>query len=277
LAVFVEHKSLESDVALPPVRFEAAGQAFEVQPDVVALGHRPATMHGRLTRFSGLHAGAGIRVEVGRGVTGGVACLLGQAGKPSHLVTAGHLFESGKPAEVSAALSTHAPPRVIGKLESNLLDEDESHPYDVALVRLNAAGVAMVIGSGTHPRLPRLDATPFDAAYVGAAKFRAFLPLRGDYVANLDAEYRFNTFYLNSPLRGEYRVRNVVTTRFADNIEGNSGTVLMTDDPTGQVQGQATGVVVGYAGLNSLHEPLDRALRRISERAGTSFEIWSQS
>jgi hypothetical protein len=178
---------------------------------------------------------------------------------------------------VEAAPSPAAAAEVVGRLQLNLLDQPGNGvALDAALVELTPAGVRMARSSGTAARLPRLFPGPFDSRFVDSTFLRVFLPLTGDYAANLDGECKPNSFLVRSGCRDAHVIRNVITTDFAQNSKGNSGTVLLTHHSTGSVQGHGVGIAVGFAGGISLHEPLDRVLQRLVSSTGRQQIIWSQ-
>jgi hypothetical protein len=274
LGVFVRRKELEPPQAVRAITFCSGGQWYELLPDVVATGQPGIAAAGGGAPFSGLHAGASIRVAARRSCAGGVACLLTTGNQPTHLLTAGHLFPSrATRTPILAALSPKLPPRRVGVLQHNLLDTQAG--IDVALVTLTPGGAEMARVSGLAERLPRLGPEPFEVSFIDSTSLRVFLPTRGDYHAGLDGERRFNRFTLHSGYRPAHEVRDVITTGFAHNTPGNSGTVLMTDDEGGLAQG--VGVAVGFAGDLSLHEPLDRALESLRVHTRQRFKIWSQA
>lgn len=275
VAVFVERKQLQPSQPVQPLRFRLGEEWVELVPDVVATGRRAAGAAGQSSHFTGLHAGAALRVDSGHSCAGGVACLLTKGSEPTHLVTAGHVFPEGShDVPVLAALSSASHAKRVGKLSHNLLDGRAG--MDVALVELTEDGIEMAKHSGAAPRLPRLLPDPFNTAFVASASLRVFLPTTGDYQGHLEGQFHFNRFTLESGCRPDHEVRNVITTGFAHNAPGNSGTILMTDGPTSGPSGQGVGVAVGFAGDLSLHEPLDKALERLRAEVGAGFRIWSQ-
>lgn len=275
LAAFIRRKELEPSNPVRAVRFEHNGQLFEVKPDVVAMGRETVAASGHEANYSGLHAGAAIRIGTGSACVGGVACLLGKGAGPTHLLTAGHLFPVGATnAAVLAAIAPGAAPQVVGRLELNLL-ERSSAAADIALVKLTTEGRQLAQSSGTASTLPRLLPDPFDAGSIGGVGLRVWLPLRGEFEGDLSGVFQLNSFTVSSGCRAAHRVENVILTGFAQNTEGNSGTVLMSDDHSGTCLGQAVGVAIGFAGSQSLHEPIDRALGNIAQDTGDQFEIWS--
>jgi hypothetical protein len=275
VAVFVERKHPQPSQPVQPLRFRLGEEWVELLPDVVATGQRAAAAAGESPHFSGLHAGAALRVDSGHSCAGGVACLLTKGSEPTHLLTAGHVFPEGSQGvPVLAAVSSSSPPKRVGQLAHNLLDGRAS--MDVALVELNDDGVQMALASGAAARLPRLQHDPFNTAFVASASLRVFLPTTGDYQGHLEGQLHFNRFTLESGCRPDHEVRNVITTGFAHNTPGNSGTILMTDGPTSGSSGHGVGIAIGFAGDLSLHEPLDQALEHLRGHAGAGFRIWSQ-
>ncbi len=277
VALFVSRKQFAPSVAVAPLRFRSGNGWFEVVPDVVATGREAVAGAGSAPSFTGLHAGAAMRVDFGLHCVGGVACLLAEHSEPSHLLTAGHLFPSGSGlVPVLASRSPLDPPEAIGVLETNFLEAQVSF-MDVALVRLNAAGTQMALQSGMAPSLPRLESQPFPSGLVQNTWLRVFLPLTGDYVSDLSGELPHNQFNVQSGCRGAHVVRNVIETAFSHNTEGNSGTILLSDDRSGGVRGQGVGIAVAFAGGTSLYEPLDRAISLSTSAVGRPLRVWSQA
>ncbi len=275
LLAFVTRKLDDPGVPIEPVAFEHRGARRELMPDVIATGGPVAMVAGGQPSFDGLYAGSALRVQSTKAVVGAVTCLLGPADGPTHLLTAGHLFAPGASnAEVKAARGRQQPEVVVGRLARNLLDDPgQGEPLDAALVALTAEGRHMALTTGLVERLPRLDAKPFESAYVASVWLKVFLPTTGDYVGGLGGDFSPSTFYASSPFGGEQTLRDVIVTDFARNVEGDSGTVLMTE--RGDPAPRAVGVAIAYAGAVSLHTPLDRALRRLAPSLGKRITIWS--
>jgi hypothetical protein len=281
LTVFVERKYDQPTHPIEPIPFRSRRVTYSVLPDVVATGSVAAAGQGFAPVFTGLHPGASIRVDVGHRCAGGVACLLGSTAGPTHLLTAGHLFPPGTaPFPVTAAPAPGAPEVVVGRLAHNFLDTPPAgHPMDVALIALTPQGVQMAIQSALHPRYPVLRPLSFDSRMVDWARLKVFLPKTNDYQAAPDAKQGPNVFHLVTHCRPPHSITNVIVTAFANNTDGNSGTILMTDEDEsqGRVVGSAVGIAVGYTPGFSLHEPVDRALRAVRSATGKNLEIWSQA
>lgn len=277
LALFVERKLDDPRAAIEPIVFRHRRAALAVLPDVVATGSEAAASRGARAVFTGLHPGAAIRIASGRRCAGGVACLLTLDDRPTHLLTAGHLFPPGSGSvAVRAASGPRGAEVDVGRLARNLLDAS-GRGIDVALVGLTEQGIDMAIQSARPSRAPVLRATPFVSAFVDAARLKVYLSRTGDYQPLRTASIGPSVFQLRSDCRPPHRVADVIATDFANNTRGNSGTILMTDeDPVGGAMiGSAVGVAIGFAGAMSLHEPLDRALRAIRSATDRAFKIWS--
>lgn len=267
LNVYVVHKQAAPARAVPTLLVR--GRGLRVRPDVVGVGAQPTGHDAR--RFAapllGLYAGAAIHVHGRVRQFGGVACLLGDGARPTHLLTAGHLFPKRQPnVEVLAARRGEAP-SVIGRLQVNLLDApfaELEHPLDVALVALTPRGVRMAEASQEGPRLRDFAA----GDTLAGAPVSAFLPTAHDCSrptelldGPLDAQMR-------SAARGLYFVRQVVGTRAAISNPGDSGTILYNGPLAAAL---AVGICVGQFGAMTIFEPFERAL--LALRAGTELPL----
>lgn len=278
LSLFVERKQDDPGSAIEPIVFRHRGGRFAVVPDVVATGQAAVASRGPVPAFTGLHAGAAIRVTAGHRCAGGITCLLTADGRPTHLLTAGHLFpDSAGAFAVTASTGQRGSEVEVGRLSVNLLDRPGQTAIDVALVALNRDGIAMAIESAARPRMPRLRARPFDSLFVEAARLRLFLPRTGDYQPVRSARNRPNRFRVVTGCRPPHTVTDVITSDFANNTVGNSGTILMTDEGEIGSNGasSAVGAAIGFSGAMSLHEPLDRALRELRAETGRAFKVWA--
>ena len=275
LIVFVPRKVDRPPAPVGPVTFMHRGARREVMPDVVATGHRAGSVARHQPAFNGLYAGCSIQARSTKVVAGAVACLLGPSSGPTHLLTAGHLFAPGATnAKVEAAPGPQEPAVVVGRLVRSLLDDPGAGaPLDAALVALTPAGRRLALAGGKSPRLPRLAPASFDTRHVATAWLRVFLPSTGDYVARLEGDFRLNFYHADSPFGGTQTLHNVIETGFVRNVDGDSGTILMTDDD-GAVS-RAVGIVVGHAGASSLHIPVDVALSQLAPELGGDLAIWS--
>lgn len=275
LLLFVPHKLDQPPSPIAPVSFKYRGAHHVVMPDVVATGESARMSANGMPKYSGLHAGAGILAESSKLVAGAVTCLLGPASGPTHLLTAGHLFAPGASnAKVKAARDSGSPTVVVGRLERSLLDDPGAgEPLDAALVKLTAEGQSMARQTGTGARLPRLANAPLDSANIESVWLKAFLPTMGDYVARLEGSFSASAYYANSPFGQTETLRDVITTGSAHNVEGDSGTVLMTQQ--GDPRPLAAGVVVARAGTLSLHVPLDFVFSKLRADFGPGLRVWS--
>jgi hypothetical protein len=275
LCLFVPRKQDDPRARIEPIVFRHRGAAIAVIPDVVATGRPAGATRGHLPTFTGLHPGAAIRVDTGHRCAGGAACLLTDERGPTHLLTAGHIFPTtpGRFA-VRAAGRPGGAEIEIGRLSLNLLDRSDDS-MDVALVQLNPHGVRMAIDSSSLARVPLLRSNPFGTSFLDAARLKVFLPTTGDYHSIRSGAMTPSLFRLSTDCRPPHSVADVIVTDFANNTDGNSGTILMTDEDRRERACSAVGVAVGFAAAMSLHEPVDRALKRIKAVSGHSFKIWS--
>lgn len=267
LNVYVVHKQAEPEQRVPALVLRARG--LTVRPDVVGVGAEPEGHDG--ARFSppllGLYPGAAIHVQGRVRQFGGVACLLGQGGRATHLLTAGHLFPTRQSGVEVLAGRRGEPPSVIGRLQVNLLDAPfggVDHPLDVALVALTPRGMQMAEQSKDGVRLNDFIAS--DA--LAGADVNAFLPTAHDcsratelLEGPLDAQMR-------SGARGVYFVQQVVGTRAVITNPGDSGTILF-NGPLNAAS--AVGICVGQFGAMSIFEPFERALTALQE--GTALPL----
>lgn len=244
---------------------------FEIPIDVTGLGvaarsHEAANKPPML----GLYNGAAIRVRGTNPEFGGVAWILHDGAGPTHLVTAGHVFEAGVSGVVVQGAALGEPMRSIGKLEVNLLDlpfPGMPHPIDAALVTLNDEGVRIVRQSSDGPRMGGTVATDFSLDI----DVRAFLPTAHDYsgtTRTLDHTVDVNMF---SMVRGAYFVRGVIATSSVITNPGDSGTILFNGSPSNAL---GVGICVGQIGAISVFEPIERALAAIANGLGGSFSAF---
>ncbi len=276
LCLFVPRKQDDPTARIEQILFRHRRETFAVIPDIVATGRPAGASRGQLPTFTGLHPGAALRVEAGHRCAGGVACLLTLDRRPTHLLTAGHIFPRARGRfAVVAASGPRGAAIEIGRLALNLLDRTPE-PRDVALVELNPQGVRMAIDSASQARTPVLRANPHGSNFLDFARLKVFLPTTGDYHAVRSGEMTASTFHLTTACRPRFSIENVIVTDFANNTDGNSGTILMNDDRDESDRAySAVGVAVGFAsGAVSFHEPIDRALKAIDHVNGLAFEIW---
>jgi len=267
LNVYVVHKHAAPERAVPAL--VVPGRGLKVRPDVVGVGAEPQGHEGArfVPPLLGLYAGAAIHVRGRVRQFGGVACLLGDRGRATHLLTAGHLFPTRQADVEVLAARRGEPPSVIGKLQFNLLESPFAtmdHPLDVALVALTPRGTRMAEGSQDGVQLRDFIAS--DA--LAGADVNAFLPTAHDCSratelldGPLDAQMR-------SGARGVYFVQQVVGTRAVITNPGDSGTILYNGPPDAA---SAVGICVGKFGAMSIFEPFERALTILRE--GTALPL----
>jgi hypothetical protein len=269
LNVYVVHKHAAPERAVPEVTVR--GGKLKVRPDVIGVGADP--QGHEVSRIAppllGLYAGAAIQVGGRIPRFGGVACILGSGGSPTHFVTAGHLFAPKRARTPVLGGRRGERPRVVGTLQLNLLDlplPGLAFPLDVALIELNADGARLVSLSQDGPRLR--DVLGSDT--VAGAEVNAFLPTAHDCSrmteildGPLDAQMR-------SVARGVYRVQQVLGTRAVITNPGDSGTVLYNGALN---TASAVGLCVGQFGAMSIFEPLDRALLALEQATALPLEL----
>lgn len=270
LVAYVERKHPLPARPIPAVEVELSGVPYRIEPDVVAVG-TPRIQSGGEPLWTGLHAGGCIEVRYGGGGTerGAVAVIAGGT-RPTHAVTAGHLFAPhlvGMP--VYASPSPHVAPFVIGRLSANLLDAAEG-AIDAAAVELLPAGVQLARATQRGPQL----AAVLPTSIAGGRRAQAFLATRHAYSAPLVNVRRTSyTAVLWAPRRSTYiRLRDPVRSEHAITIAGDSGTILMTCESSRRGIGLCSG---SYDG-ESLFEPLELALTRLSARLSTPLRLWKR-
>jgi hypothetical protein len=272
LRLYVERKD-DRAPAPEEVRFVHAGVRHRLRPDVVATGAPARAYVGRRPRGSGLHPGAPLLVRDGGARWGGVACVLG-AGEGRFLLTAGHLFRPGAVgAPVACARSPSRPPRPVGELFANLLDqpaaEGDDDPLDAALVALSPEGVA-VLEATDNPRAPRLT-NLIDAEAAAEGEVQCFRPTSNDYSAPLGCALGRQVVYLAAEARpAPVTLSSALRTDFVVTAEGDSGTILCTPGE----ERLAAGACVGTDGAGSLFTPLDRCVDRFNELYGLDLRLW---
>jgi hypothetical protein len=239
--------------ALPEVRVRRDGTGRRVLPEVRPAGFnvQTATYRGepseappRQAPFTGLHIGSCVAVG---GTHGAVGAWLGTDSRPTHLVTAGHLFRPGD-TDVIAAEQGGTPVR-IGRLERNLLDSPT--PIDVAVVRLVGPGAQMAL-RGTRRVAPpvgivdpsdvRGDVQAWQPSIGGWSEPQRLLRVRA-HVRMCPHDPRAYTL-----------IDPVQTGSFTR--AGDSGTCLLTRAPR-----HAVGLFVGTMGSRSLFVPMTRLVR----------------
>jgi len=264
LNVYVRHKHAK---VAPPVRslsVRVGSRRIQVRPDVIATGRLPRANDAASAIFTGVHTGAAIWAGAQSPQAGGIACLLGGDG-PTHLVTAGHIFErNAKGTPVFCASEPGGALQQVGTLAANLLDmqvDGMSFPIDAAAVLLTPAGQALAQQGGGAVVLK--DSVP--TSNVGAVASRAFLPTSNDYSRPTQTLVGPVTAHMKGGARpAAYTVTNVIGTAFAVTREGDSGTTLVsTTQPS-----LGLGICVGEFQMMSLFEPLERAVTFLAQALG---------
>ena len=252
---------------VPAVQFSFKRRTLTVMPDVIATGQAARATKGTKIAFTGLHPGASIMVENRYAACG---CLMHRGdGRPSHVLTAGHLFRVdavGTP--VFGGIGNQV--KQIGTLVANLLDPNPDLPFpmDAAAVELNAAGVNLANQTAAPVRLGGVVGSDD----IGGLDVQAYLATSHDFsreTTTNDEPFSFPN--MQSAVRGRYEVTNVVRTDGAITLEGDSGTVLATADPSRGAAGLCIGVV-GTA--MSLFDPLFRARKYLSQELGFALKLW---
>ncbi len=259
LNAYVAYKHADPSNPIPLIEVRTA-RTFSVVPNVIASGRRPrAASGGDAPPFSGLYAGAPIRVDGPPQGFGGVACFLGHGGQASHFLTAGHLFPpDALGAPVSAALDDGTPPTVVGTLAANLLDGGGT--VDAAAVALADDGLAMMRASHDGPVLTSVLAAPS----VFGKPCGAFRPTTHDFSRSTQTGPAPADAFLDSEPRGSYWVRGAVATDGSITDVGDSGTVLST----GASNQFALGIMVGDFQAHSIAEPLGRVIQLLAPMLG---------
>lgn len=266
LRVFVPWKD-PSCTAMPPLVVRSGNARIRVRPDVIATGAQPLAGDAPTSYFTGLHVGAALQARTRFGATG---LLLTAEQRPTHLVTAGHLFaERDREAAVRAARQgTNA--RVIGRLVCNLLDERPgglTHAIDAALVELNAFGTALA--EATHHRKAPQPIAVLSLAEAGRTAVLAFRATANDYSESSDVHSVAECHFAAAARPRGYAVQDVLCTERQLTRAGDSGTLFTT---AGQ-QRAAVGLCIGVDGRRTLLEPLERALHYF-DHARPGLSLW---
>jgi hypothetical protein len=269
LRLYIEQKLPESGGTLNRP-FKVGASRSLVVPDIVATGSRPRTLEGRSLTFSGVHVGAAILVA--KRHFGGIGAILTSNTKPSHLLTAGHLFPEGSTDVAVQAARSGGSPRIVGHLACNLLDKHRgSHAIDAALVRLNDLGSELAVSnSSTRPPRPGalFSSDPEDVVV------QAYLSTALDFSTPSKMSLLPLAVHLLSGARPSgYTVRGVVRCAHEITRQGDSGTAFLTAD----AQRHLVGTCVGVDGKGSLVEPAARALAVLAAETGLSLNLWNGS
>lgn len=270
LVVYVERKLGQPSHHVSDLSFEFQGKQYSIIPDVVATGRRFAPHNGWTPLFTGLHPGAQIIAEVkGKISVGAVSLIFHTDGFPQYLVTAGHLFPpNSNGLKVKAAPQETDASYEIGKVLFNLLD-DETPRLDVAVIQLNQDGRQLAIDTANSTDFPQLSSSvPY--SNLAGIKGQAFLPMEHQYsLTTLTNQYLF-AGYMESDVRGQYEITDVLQTDRAITQEGDSGTALFCSEyPMVGIGG-----CIGEIGHSTLVEHFDRSLRVIRKRIGKPINLW---
>jgi hypothetical protein len=203
---------------------------------------------------------------------GGIACVLGDATGPTHIVTAGHLFF---PAGVGTAVYAGLPGQpwlVIGKLARNLLDEPRA--VDGALIELTPLGRRIALQTRElmlegKLKLPApagaRDVLPNERVY-------GFPSTRGEWTAPTDVEpLDPSMFHLFAPRRGTFTVQSGLRTVHALTNRGDSGSGLLVE------QDQETllvGLCSGGDGSGSCFTSATQVVSELVATMGAGLFLW---
>jgi hypothetical protein len=229
--------------------------------------------------FSGLHVGAAIAVPDGNRLECGAAgVFLGGAGddRPSHLLTAGHVFVAGNAtgAQVLGALAGTRPRLQVGSLVVNFLAPDGAgmasleQPIDIAVVELTRAGAELAADTTQPPGLEDLTGGDGDGDPAGAV--RAYLWTR----AALSGEARVDRARRDADFAtgraSFYTLHGVFAATPPLTDPGDSGTALLS----AVARAAPLGLCVGEVDGSSIIEPLPRALAAFRRVVG-DLQLWT--
>lgn len=275
LVVHVRRKLQDPANPIPKIEIEVGGRKLLVTPDVIATGAEPRTHPGVGVMFSGLHSGAPIVAGAGTvAEAGGVGCLLTTGGKrPTHLITAGHLFYPGspQPPPVFAGVPGSTTPVECGRLLVNLLDETARAEFqiDAALVELSDT---KLIDQGPPPGAPSL--TDVESVVQGQSySVQAYRPTANSPSRVVSAQLLPNVIHLPAaPRPGFLVLEDVLQTSMPITQRGDSGTILFT----ASAPRRAVGSCVGRLGTSALFEPVSRSLQ-LFQRSIPGIRLWRAS
>jgi hypothetical protein len=251
LNVYVLRKLKDPKFQVPTLSISARGRTWQLKPNVIATGARPQAAIGGAPAFSGMHPGAPIVLRGRTRGRGAIAAILGQNARPTHALTAGHLFQRGALGEaVFAAESARSVVRQVGELAANFLD---SHGVDAALIQLNSTGQGWVNDQGP----PLADFVSELSCFKKLA--RSFLATANDYSREVHTGPKPIDVHLTAPTRGVFLVKDVVTTDGEITRHGDSGTVLCA----GRKNALAMGICSGGTGHHSVFEPMERVINLV--------------
>lgn len=231
LVVYVQTKQAKPRHPVPKITLRDGDRRRTLPVDVRATSVAPRSMFGTNIRPHGLGCGAPILVPTGTvRMVGGVACVLGDAAGPTHIVTAGHLFF---PARIGTRVYAGLPGRswrVIGQLARNLLDEPKE--LDAAFIELTPAG--RDIARQTHDLM--LDGKLKLPAPAGARDVQpnesvfGFPSTRGEWTSPTEVEpLDSSMFHLFAPRRGMFTIHSGLRTLHAITGSGDSGSGLLVE------------------------------------------------
>lgn len=270
LVVYVERKQMRPSHHVPALFFEFQGKEYSIIPDVVATGKKFASHNGFKPSFTGIHPGSQIIAEIEENISvGAVSLIFHTDGTPQYLVTAGHLFPpNSNGLKVKAAPQETDDSYEIGKVLFNLLD-DGTPRLDVAVILLNQDGSQLAIDTTNCAEFPQLSSSvPY--SNLAGIKGQAFLPMEHQYsLTTLTNQYLF-TGYMESDVRGQYEITDVLQTDRAITQEGDSGTALFCSD----YPMIGIGSCIGVIGHSTLVEHFDRSLRVIRQLVGKPINLW---
>jgi hypothetical protein len=274
LTVYVVRKLRKPARPIPSLSVRVRGRLRPLDIDVIGTGAPARAGRGTDAPFSGLHAGAVIRAGTSSPQLGSIACLLSSGDRPTHILTAGHLFSGagsdGDP--VFAAVEDGDELVEVGTLVANLLDLRDRRaaglaaPADVALIALNDDGVAMAEATRGPFNVSGAEPLP-DEEGTAAQIFRW---AAGDFSAEATAARLPLVVHFESDARGFYTVSDVLSATPCITDAGDSGGALLL----AQAGRPAVGICVGAFGRNSVFEPIDRALAALISAFG-ALQVWN--
>jgi hypothetical protein len=267
LRVYVAAKERAPRNLIGPLEFRSRRQKFSIQPDVVGVG-ACATHPRHLTRanFSGLHPGAAIRVDRAIGATSLLLAPPGTA-RPTHLLTAGHLFEPGGERSVLAAADRHSQRIQIGVLEINLLDTTSEK--DGALVKLNQPGQDMALATKPPESAGDPEGVLPDAAGVIVPRSRMYRPTAGDATDSVRPIRRQGVIFLPDDRRGRIPIESPLVCSSLGEA-GDSGALLRSVDDKSLAVGSYSGVL----GIEAVFEWIDGLMDQMRQQGAPLLRIW---
>lgn len=263
LVAYVERKRARAVDPVPSLTVTISGRVATIVPDVIGTGQSPQPAWTDTASFTGIHVGAALQVDSDSPELGSIGCVvaLDPDRAPTHLVTAGHLFDGGRVDEisVSCAANSDEEPIRIGTLVSNLLDAGDRRraggdvPRDVALVELNDEGRALALATRSPFSIEGVRAGAAAASRSG----QVFSWMSGDFSPEGTIVELPMVVHFDGPPRGAYTVTDVLALEPRVTDPGNSGSALLSVGD----RRWAFGICVGGFRMESIFEPLDRALK----------------